>query len=136
LIALLPQMLERSSTDPVHAILALTSLTMLLQLDDNKDKNRGSGPFPLTFLRCSKPGLITSISGITSKMACLFDPKKPHPATWTEMHDMQGTVSQNIPTHPRQLLYCITQHYAISADWRDALIIIHVKDARKTWSKT
>ena len=92
--------------EPAHTILAQACLTVLLQLDDKTDKKR-LGTLPLAFYAAqhwvdhAKFGNV--VSQIEDRVECLFDPKKPHHAAWTWIHDIDSRTRRsmrNLPEHP------------------------------------
>jgi ankyrin repeat protein len=79
---------------------------VLLQLDDKMDKKR-LGTFPLAFYAAehwvdhAKFGNIASELG--DVMECLFDPKRPHFAVWTWIHDVEYSYKRpmtDLEEHP------------------------------------
>jgi len=74
------------SLEPAHLILARACLTVLLQLDENVDKNR-LRTFPLAFYAAQHwidhAKFRDVESQILDAMDDLFDPKKPYLAAWT-----------------------------------------------------
>ncbi len=77
--------------DLAHTILAQACLTVLLQLDENVDKERLE-TFPLAF--CAAQYWVDHAkyedvaSQIQDLMEQLFDPSKPYLAAWTWIHDV------------------------------------------------
>ena len=77
--------------DAAHTILARACLTVLLQLDENVDKERLK-TFPLAFYAAqhwvdhAKYGDVAS--RIQGAMEQLFDPSKPYLASWTWIHEL------------------------------------------------
>jgi Ankyrin repeats (3 copies) len=75
--------------EPAHTILAQACLAMLLWLDNKIDKER-LGKFPLAFYASQyfvDHAKFGNVAQIEETMKCLFDPKKPHLAAWTWIHD-------------------------------------------------
>jgi ankyrin repeat domain-containing protein 50 len=91
--------------EPAHTTLAQACLTELLELDDKTDKKR-LRKFPLAFYAAqywvnhAKFGNV--ISQIEDGMKDLFDPKKPHFAAWSWIHDLDGGYRSmdNLSEHP------------------------------------
>jgi ankyrin repeat protein len=79
--------------EPAHTILAQACLTILLQLDDKTDKER-LRTLPLAFYAAQywvdHAQFENVASQIGGAMKCLFDPKTPHLAAWTWIHDVDS----------------------------------------------
>src|SRR5216684_510015 len=77
--------------DSAHTILARACLTVLLQLDEDVDKERLE-TFPLAFYAAEHwvdhAKYEDVVSQIQDLMGQLFDPSKPYLAAWTWIHDV------------------------------------------------
>jgi hypothetical protein len=77
--------------DAAHTILARACLTVLLQLDENVDKERLK-TFPLAFYAAQHwvdhAKYEDVVSRIQDAMEQLFDPSKPYLASWTWIHEV------------------------------------------------
>ena len=92
--------------EPAHTILAQACLTVLLQLDDKTDKKR-LRTFPLAFYAAQHwvehAKFENVVTEVEDMMEYLFDPKKPHLAAWTWIHDIDygnRRFMHNLREHP------------------------------------
>jgi ankyrin repeat protein len=78
--------------DAAHAILARACLTVLLQFDENIDKNRLAS-FPLAFYAAQNWFNHAKYEGVAPRvqdaMNLLFDSRKPYLAAWVWIHDVE-----------------------------------------------
>src|SRR5258708_31127466 len=77
--------------EPAHTILAHISLSVLLQLDDRMDRN-AMADFPLARY-AARYSVDHATFGVVSSriqdvMKRMFDPSKPHFASWVWLHDI------------------------------------------------
>jgi ankyrin repeat protein len=122
--------------EPAHTILAQACLTVLLQLDDKTDKKK-LGTFPLAFYAAQHwvehakfENVATEIENL---MECLFDPKKPHLAAWTWIHDIDRPFRRSMldplqrPSPPSEtpLYYAALCGFSGLAD---CLVTMHAED--------
>jgi ankyrin repeat protein len=92
--------------EPAHTILAHTSLSILLRLDDKIDR-RTIEHFPFALYAARywvDHALFRNVSSHIQKvMGRLFDPGKPHFATWVWLYDIDHYWMGPMPTiHPTQ----------------------------------
>ena len=96
-------------TDAAHAILARACLTVLLQWDENVDKNKLVS-YPLVFYAAqywvdhARPkGVEPQVKDVMTR---LFDPKKPHLGAWIWIHDVDSDIKRpkdNIDERPSRV---------------------------------
>ncbi|KAN0109839.1 Ankyrin repeat-containing domain protein [Russula decolorans] len=92
--------------EPAHTILAHASLSILLHLDDNIDRDT-IGYFPLAPYAArhwTDHAQFRNVSSHTKEaMKRLFDPAKPHFAVWVWLYDIDRYWTERMPTmHPTQ----------------------------------
>ena len=92
--------------EPAHTILAHASLSVLLQLDDNVDRNT-IADFPLAPYAARYWGDHAKFRNVSSEieevMERLFNPAMPHFAAWVWLHDIDRHWIQSMSTiHPTQ----------------------------------
>ena len=96
--------------EPAHTLLAHAGLSVLLRLDDNVDKN-SIGHFPLAPYAArhwvDHARFRNVSSHIEGVMERLFDPTKPHFATWVWLYDIDhhwaSPMSSMHPTQPEAI---------------------------------
>jgi len=96
-------------TNAAHAILARACLTVLLQLDENIDKNKLVS-YPLVYYAAqywvdhARPeGVEPQVKDVMTR---LFDPKKPHLGAWIWIHDVDSDIKRptdNIDERPSRV---------------------------------
>jgi hypothetical protein len=92
--------------EPAHTLLAHASLIVLLQLDDEVDRDAITH-FPLAPYAArywvDHTQFRNASSHIQEVMKRLFDPAKPHFAAWVWLYDIDRYWTERMPTtHPRQ----------------------------------
>ena len=78
--------------EPAHTIVAQACLAMLRRLDSKVDKEP-LGKYPLAFYASQyfvHHARFGNVAQIEESMKSLFDPKKPHLAAWTWIHDVDS----------------------------------------------
>ena len=127
--------------ESAHTILARACLTMLLQLDENVDRNRLE-TFPLAFYAAQHWVDHAKYEDVASRIQDgikqLFHPRKPYLAAWTWIHDVDSnTVQETIhdleerPKRPKgtALYYAVLCGFTALAKY---LIITHGANVNAT----
>ena len=126
--------------EPAHATLAQACLTVLLQLDDKTDKKRLE-TFPLApyaarhWVDHAKFGNV--VSQIQDSMEYLFDPRKPHLAAWTWIHNIDSGIQRSmrdLPEHPSPLRETPLYYAALCgfSGLANHLVTMHTEDVNAT----
>ena len=123
--------------DAAHTTLARACLAVLLQLDENVDKER-LGTFPLALYAAQRWVEHAKYEGVASRvqnaMEELFNPTKPYFAAWVWIHDVEGDWNRRSiddltqrPSPPRgtALYYAALCGFSGVANY---LIITHAED--------
>jgi hypothetical protein len=98
------------SLEPAHTILARACLAVLLQLEENVEKER-LATFPLAFYAAENWVDHAKFENVASEiqdvMGNLFDPTKSHLRTWISIHDVDKRTSSVDKRSPSLALYYV-----------------------------
>ena len=93
---------------PAHSILAQACLRILLRLDDRDDK-KSVKDYPLAEYAARHWITHAQFEGVASRvdddLEYLFDPDKPHFATWTRLYDIDAELGGKLPSEKPNPLY-------------------------------
>ena len=127
--------------DAAHTILARACLTVLLQLDENVDKNRLK-TFPLALYAArhwvDHAKYEEVASRIQDVMERLFDPGKPYLASWIWIHDVDSNRNTDtidaVKERPTRRPEATALYYAVLCGFSglaNYLIITHAEDVNE-----